>query len=222
MSCVSIIHSILHVLWLNFRHSCHLPHSGTLAAQECRSRVPGSISSGLTPSLREDWSCKRVLETPCHAWIATSPQDPTAMSPDHWSKLTWDTVSAGGYDLFGPIGYLDRIRDRACKQRVIVTPATDSWYVWFYVALSAHHLVINLNNLHIDQWPLLQWYNGTRDNQCVCQCQCQDLKKMNYYFYECKESAFGWHLVMLRDINWVCSLCMLCAVWFCRSVQVIT
>ena len=46
------------------------------------------------------------------------------MSPDHWSKLTWDTVSAGGYDLFGPIGYLDRIRDRACKQRVIVTCET--------------------------------------------------------------------------------------------------
>ena len=45
------------------------------------------------------------------------------MSPDHWSKLTWDTVSAGGYDLFGPIGYLDRKRDRAYKQRVIVTPA---------------------------------------------------------------------------------------------------
>ena len=51
-------------------------------------------------------------------------QDPTAMSPDHWSKLTWDTVSAGGYDLFDPIGYLDRKRDRAYKQRVIVTPAT--------------------------------------------------------------------------------------------------
>ena len=45
------------------------------------------------------------------------------MSPDHWSKLTWDTVSAGGYDLFDPIGYLDRKRDRAYKQRVIVTPA---------------------------------------------------------------------------------------------------
>ena len=43
------------------------------------------------------------------------------MSPDHWSKLTWDTVSAGGYDLFDPIGYLDRKRDRAYKQRVIVT-----------------------------------------------------------------------------------------------------
>ena len=42
------------------------------------------------------------------------------MSPDHWSKLTWDTVSAGGYDLFDPIGYLDRKRDRAYKQRVIV------------------------------------------------------------------------------------------------------
>ena len=45
------------------------------------------------------------------------------MSPDHWSKLTWDTVSAGGYDLLDPIGYLDRKRDRAYKQRVIVTPA---------------------------------------------------------------------------------------------------
>ena len=45
------------------------------------------------------------------------------MSPDHWSKLTWDTVSAGGYDLLGPIGYLDRKRDRAYKQRVIDTPA---------------------------------------------------------------------------------------------------
>ena len=48
------------------------------------------------------------------------------MSPDHWSKLTWDTVSAGGYDLFGPIGYLDRKRDRAYKQRVIVTPVINS------------------------------------------------------------------------------------------------
>ena len=47
------------------------------------------------------------------------------MSPDHWSNLTWDTVSAGGYDLFGPIGYLDRKRDRAYKQRVIVTPAAE-------------------------------------------------------------------------------------------------
>ena len=93
------------------------------AAQECRSRVPGSISSGLTPTLREDWTHKRALETPCHARIASSPQDPTAMSPDHWSKLTWDTVSAGGYDLFDPIGYLDRKHDRAYKQRVIVTPA---------------------------------------------------------------------------------------------------
>ena len=46
------------------------------------------------------------------------------MSPDHWSKLTWDTSFAGGYDLFDPIGYLDRKRDRAYKQRVIVTPAT--------------------------------------------------------------------------------------------------
>ena len=39
--------------------------------QECRSRVPGSISSGLTPTLREDWTHKRALE-PCHARIASS------------------------------------------------------------------------------------------------------------------------------------------------------
>ena len=65
------------------------------AAQECRCREPGSISSGLTSTLREDWACKRALETPCHARITTSLRDPTAMSPDHWSKLTWDTVSAG-------------------------------------------------------------------------------------------------------------------------------
>ena len=77
----------------------------------------GSVSSGLTPTLREDWACKRAFETPCHARIAPSPQDPTAMSPDHWSKLTWDTVSAGGYDL--PISYLDRKRDRSYNQRVI-------------------------------------------------------------------------------------------------------
>ena len=38
-------------------------------------------------------------DVPCHAWIATSPQDPTVMSLDRWSKLTWDTSSAGGYDL---------------------------------------------------------------------------------------------------------------------------
>ena len=38
-------------------------------------------------------------QAPSVARIASSPQDPTAMSPDHWSKLTWDTVSAGGYDL---------------------------------------------------------------------------------------------------------------------------
>ena len=67
--------------------------------QPVNGRVPGSISSGLTLTLREDWSCKRALEAPCHARIATSPQDPTAMSPDHWSNLTWDTVFAGGYDL---------------------------------------------------------------------------------------------------------------------------
>ena len=38
-------------------------------------RESGSISSGLTLTLREDWSRKRAFETPCHARIATSPQD---------------------------------------------------------------------------------------------------------------------------------------------------
>ena len=81
-----------------------------------------SCSSGLTPNLGEDWSCKRALETPCHASIATSPQDPTAMSPDHWSNLTWDNIRNGPWPL-DPIGYLDRKRDRAYNQRVLVTPA---------------------------------------------------------------------------------------------------
>ena len=47
-----------------------------------------------------------------NAWIATSPQDPTAMSPDLRSKLTWFTSSVR-YDSLDPIGYLDRERDRA-------------------------------------------------------------------------------------------------------------
>ena len=58
------------------------------------------------------------------------------MSPDHWSKLTWDTVSAGGYDLFDPIGYLDRKRDRAYNQRVIVTPVTKESHSY-----SRHHVL---------------------------------------------------------------------------------
>ena len=68
-----------------------------------RSGVPYVVeyqAPSVTLTLREDWLCKRVLETPCHAWITTSPQDPTAMSPDRWSKFTWDTVSAVGYDLW--------------------------------------------------------------------------------------------------------------------------
>ena len=78
--------------------------------------------------------CFGIMSIPPSAsiisWVATSPRDPTTMSPDHWSKLTWDTVSAGGYDLFGPIGYLDWKRDRACKQRVIVTPASKYEFNW--------------------------------------------------------------------------------------------
>ena len=62
------------------------------------------------------------------------------MSPDHWSKLTWDTVSAGGYDLFDPIGYLDRKRDRAYKQRVIVTPAKYT----IYNICKAHYSQVNV------------------------------------------------------------------------------
>ena len=84
---------------LSLRTHRHRGRSRPLKSQECRCRVPGSISSGLTPTLREDWSCKRALETPCHARISTSPQDPTAMSPDYWSNLAWDTVSTGGHDL---------------------------------------------------------------------------------------------------------------------------
>ena len=66
------------------------------------------------------------------------------MSPDHWSKLTWDTVSAGGYDLFDPIGYLDRKRDRAYKQRVIATPAKRM----VHTSWSSHHHVHILWSSH--------------------------------------------------------------------------
>ena len=45
-------------------------YAGGIQIKECRSRGPGSVSSGLTPTLREDWACKRALETPCHARIA--------------------------------------------------------------------------------------------------------------------------------------------------------
>ena len=66
------------------------------------------------------------------------------MSPDHWSKLTWDTVSARGYDLFGPIGYLDRIRDRACKQRVIVT-----LYLEIYLGCTTYNIKSTYDSSHI-------------------------------------------------------------------------
>ena len=71
----------------------HSPvHRAVTAARECRCQVSDSVRSDLTPTLREDRSGKRVLETPCHTRIATSPQDIT----DHVSgsaepNVTWDT-----------------------------------------------------------------------------------------------------------------------------------
>ena len=51
-----------------------------------------SCSSGLTPNLREDWSRKRALETPCHARIATSSQDTAGhVSGPAKPKVTWGT-----------------------------------------------------------------------------------------------------------------------------------
>ena len=51
--------------------------------------------------LYEDWSglASGHSRHPVMHGSPPSPQDPTAMSPDHWSNLTWDTVSAGGHDL---------------------------------------------------------------------------------------------------------------------------
>ena len=66
-------------------------------AQKYRCRVPGSISSGLTTTLREDWSGKQALETPCH----TSPlahRIPRTMSLGQRSQMWHRTpFSRGDY-----------------------------------------------------------------------------------------------------------------------------
>ena len=70
------------------------------------------LSNGLTPTLREIWSCHRALETLCHAWIATSSQIPR---PCHRTSVKADMVLQFrmGYDSQDPIDYLDQERDRA-------------------------------------------------------------------------------------------------------------
>ena len=95
-----------------------------MAAQECRGRETGSISSGLTPTLRDDWSRKRVLETLCHARIAISPQDTAGhVSGPAKPKVTWDTKFPADVRLpIGPRGYLDRRRDHAIFFPVFLFP----------------------------------------------------------------------------------------------------
>ena len=98
------------LLYTEFRARNHaaLEHIDAVVgtpAQECRCRVQGSISSGLTPTLRKDWSCKRALETPCHARIPTSPQDTAGhVSGPAEPKVTWGTNFPQMYDSLGPRG----------------------------------------------------------------------------------------------------------------------
>ena len=110
------------------------------------------------------------------------------MSPDHWSKLTWDSISAGGYDLFDPIGYLDRKRDRAYKQRVIVTPARVIALICFISNLlfvfSEYHHVYDQYNCKLNKWvtnseehlmaatPPPPEKNHTRTEMSVCPLPC--------------------------------------------------
>ena len=66
----------------------HIPNPSL----EFRYRVVRFRQHGLTPTLCEDQSGKRALETFCHTTIATRPQDTT----DHasgpvMSNLAWDT-----------------------------------------------------------------------------------------------------------------------------------
>ena len=61
----------------------------------------GSISSGLTPTLREDWSFRRALETPCHARIATSPW-PHGHVSGPLVKIKMDTIDSRSNRLLGP------------------------------------------------------------------------------------------------------------------------
>ena len=99
------------LLYTEFRARNHaaLEHKDVVVGHgrsyECRCRVPGSISSGLTPTLREDCSCKRALEALCHAKIATSPQDTAGhvFGPAK-PKVTWGTNFPQMYDSLGPRG----------------------------------------------------------------------------------------------------------------------
>ena len=95
-----------------------------MAAQECRGRETGSISSGLTPALREDWSRKRVLETPYHARIATSPQDTTGhVSGPAKPKVTWGTEFPADARLPKPQRLIGQASRPCDLKRVIDTPA---------------------------------------------------------------------------------------------------
>ena len=72
--------------------------------------------------MREDWSCKRALETPCHARIATSPQDTAGhVSWPAKPKVTWGTNFPQMYDFLCPRGSWDRRHD---LKRVIVAPSS--------------------------------------------------------------------------------------------------
>ena len=94
------------------------------AAQECRGRETGSISSGLTPTLREDWSRKWALETPCHVRIATSPQDTAGhVSEPAKPKVTWCTKFPADVRLPRSQRLMGQASRPCDLKRVIVTPS---------------------------------------------------------------------------------------------------
>ena len=105
-------------------------HSGV------RGRETGSISSGLSLTLREDWFHKRALETPCHARIATSPQDTTGhVSGPANPKVTWGTKFPADVRLPKSQRLMGQASRPCDLKRVIVTPAmyhhVSSWPIDF-------------------------------------------------------------------------------------------
>ena len=94
------VHRVLGSEPLRLRTHRHCGRSRPLRSAVVEYQALRRFCVCLTSTLREDWSCKRALETLCHAWIVTSPQDPTAMSPNLWSKLTWFTSSVGATTLW--------------------------------------------------------------------------------------------------------------------------
>ena len=164
-----------------------------MAVQECRGRETGSISSGHTPTLREDWSRKRALETPCHARIATSPQDTAGhVSGPAKPKVTWGTKFPADVRLPKPQRLMVQASRPCDLKRVIVNVISDfnacdsvtldyvtkfitAWLkikrrIWNLPYTTHNNTVYNLSSdirLQLDKRIVTFIYNALNSSNCV-------------------------------------------------------